>query len=94
MPGRGDAMRPTDARSRRCCAAHRCPIAAMLCGAQLPDRGCDVRPIHDPRQLHNVGGRERRSATQRPLSSGTTLSEDSLTSFYCSLDIQSVRVHQ
>ncbi|EYB90857.1 hypothetical protein Y032_0213g2293 [Ancylostoma ceylanicum] len=44
MPDRGGAVRPTDARSRRCYAAHRCPLAAVLCGPQMPDRGSAVRP--------------------------------------------------
>ncbi|EYC21650.1 hypothetical protein Y032_0019g3942 [Ancylostoma ceylanicum] len=33
------ALCPTDVRSRRCCAAHRCSIVAVLCGLQMPDRG-------------------------------------------------------
>ncbi|EYC17586.1 hypothetical protein Y032_0030g2154 [Ancylostoma ceylanicum] len=32
----GGTVWPTDARSRRCCVAHRCPIAMVLCGPKMP----------------------------------------------------------
>ncbi|EYC34317.1 hypothetical protein Y032_0001g357 [Ancylostoma ceylanicum] len=44
LSSRGGAARHTNARSRRCCAALRCPIAAVLCGPQMPDRGGALRP--------------------------------------------------
>ncbi|EYB88732.1 hypothetical protein Y032_0242g3418 [Ancylostoma ceylanicum] len=46
-------------------AARRCPIAVVLCGPRMPDRGGAMQPTHDPRQLHDVGGRERGYATPK-----------------------------
>ncbi|EYC33816.1 hypothetical protein Y032_0001g107 [Ancylostoma ceylanicum] len=50
----------------RHCAAHGRPIAVVLCGLRMPDRGGAVRPTHVPRQPHDVGGRERGSAVVAP----------------------------
>ncbi|EYC27077.1 hypothetical protein Y032_0009g509 [Ancylostoma ceylanicum] len=40
----GGILWPTDARLRRCCAVHNCPIAAVLCGlrpcVRIFDHGC------------------------------------------------------
>ncbi|EYC26361.1 hypothetical protein Y032_0010g1114 [Ancylostoma ceylanicum] len=55
---------PTDARSRRCCAAHRCPIAAVLYGPKMPDRGGAVQTT-DARSQWCCAARARPTSAPR-----------------------------